>query len=209
MGLRRDLCDLLMALPGMDSPDERKALLSYLGFSNYGTLLDWQGSKFVFVDRLVSLLGGSGKDAMVQFITALRDAPQVGVSRKPALDGFLTQLGAMDTQAFDKEFTLANGGTETPPAVRPKLVKLTGAQFGQLQNALVASFNLDGLRMMARTQLETNLDTIASSSNLQVAVYDLIRWAERTGALDRLLDGALAVNGASPELQAVDKALRG
>ncbi len=216
MGLRRDLYDLLLALPGMDSPDDRKALLSYIGFSNYGALLDWQGSKFVFVDRLLTLLGGLGKGATMQFITALRGAPQVDVSRKQTLDGFLTQLGTMDASAFAKEFappppdvTTPMDGGSTPPVARTKLVKLTGAQFGQLQNALVDAFDLDGLRMMARTQLDSNLDTISGSSNLQVAVYDLIRWAERTGALDRLLDGALAVNNTSPKLQAANKSLRG
>ena len=217
MGLRRDLYDFLMGLPGLDSPDERRALLSYIGFANYGALLDWQGSKFVFVDRLLTLLGGLGKDATAQFITALRGAPQVDLNRKGTLDTYLAQLGAMDALSFNREFTpeptpvVGTGGAETTggSTTQAKLVKLNGAQFGQLQTALVTAFDMDALRMMVRMQLETDLNMIAGSGNLQVAVYDLIRWAERTGSLDRLLDGALAANPTSPELQAVDKSLRG
>jgi hypothetical protein len=89
------------------------------------------------------------------------------------------------------------------------LTKLTGPQFGQLQQALVGAFDIDSLRMMVRIQMSENLDAIAGSGNLRKVVYDLIDWAQRTGNLDRLLDGALADVPGNPQLQAVNKALRG
>ena len=83
----------------------------------------------------------------------------------------------------------------------PKLTKLTGPQFEKWQAAFIDAFDIDSLRSMVRTKLGERLDTISKDSNLKVVVYELIGWAERTGNLNRLLDGAVAAVPGNDALQ--------
>jgi hypothetical protein len=101
--------------------------------------------------------------------------------------------------------------TETTHIYHPtgKLLKLPGSQFKLFQDALLSAFDSSTLRIMVRTELDEELDTIASGSNLGAVVFELITWAQRTGRLDALLDGALNAVPGSPDLQALAKTLRG
>ncbi|HQY93273.1 MAG TPA: toll/interleukin-1 receptor domain-containing protein [Caldilinea sp.] len=87
---------------------------------------------------------------------------------------------------------------------------LTGRQIEQLQNALLDAFpSRDALRMLARIELEQNLDAIAGGENLRVLVFNLISWAEQTDVVARLIDGAHRQNPGNPalrDLQRVAKA---
>ena len=72
---------------------------------------------------------------------------------------------------------------------------LTGRQIEQLQDALIDAFaSHDALRMLARIELEQNLDAIAGGENLRVLVFNLISWAEQAGAVAQLIDGACRQN---------------
>lgn len=52
---------------------------------------------------------------------------------------------------------------------------LTGRQIEQLQEALIDAYaSRDALRMLARIELEQNLDVIAGGENLRVLVFNLI-----------------------------------
>jgi len=90
-----------------------------------------------------------------------------------------------------------------------KLVKLAGPQFKQFQDALLSAFDGGTLRSMVRMELDENLDNIAGGSNLGAVVFELISWAQRTGRLDALLDGACTAVPGNPDLLALDKTLRG
>lgn len=94
------------------------------------------------------------------------------------------------------------------PAAAGKLTKLTGQQFGQLQRALLAAFDMAALTQMVQFELGENLEAIAGGSNLSMVVFNLISWAQRFNKLDMLLDGALAQVPDNVELRAVDRALR-
>jgi hypothetical protein len=90
-----------------------------------------------------------------------------------------------------------------PPATSlPTLNRLSGAQFGQLQPALLHAFNNATLRQMVRVELDQNLDVIASGENLGEQIFNLIEWAQRTGNLIRLIQGALNAVPDNTALQA-------
>jgi hypothetical protein len=98
-------------------------------------------------------------------------------------------------------------GTQPLPAAQgtqaaAKLTRLTGKQFGVFQTALLGAFTRESLANMVRVYLDTNLDAVAGGSNFSTEVFSLIDWAQRTGHLDALIDGALAANPGNAELQA-------
>jgi hypothetical protein len=95
------------------------------------------------------------------------------------------------------------------PAVPNNLVKLTGAQYRDFQNALLSAFDGNELRQMVRIELDENLDAIAGGNDLRTVVFNLIDWARRTGRLGALMGAALNANPTSPELRAFVAALGG
>lgn len=112
--------------------------------------------------------------------------------------------------------TVSPAASQSTPSVAPvpspppgKLTKLNGAQFQQLQGALLSAFDKGSLTQMMMFELDVNLSTITSNGPFATVVYELITWAQQTGNLDRLLDGALRVNPGNPDLRAANKALRG
>jgi len=106
----------------------------------------------------------------------------------------------------------AGGGPGVPSAGVPRsapLVKLSGAQLRQFQDALLGAFSAETLRQMVKVELEHTLDAIAGGSNLSAVVFNLIDWAGRTGRLDALLDGALRTEPGNVGLQQVAAVMRG
>ncbi len=86
---------------------------------------------------------------------------------------------------------------------------LTGRQIEQLQEALIDAYaSRDALRMLVRIELEQNLDVIAGGENLRVLVFNLISWAEQTGAVVQLIDGACRQNSGNPKLRDLQQAAR-
>jgi formylglycine-generating enzyme required for sulfatase activity len=87
---------------------------------------------------------------------------------------------------------------------------LTGRQIEQLQDALLDAFaSHNALRMLARIELEQNLDAIAGGENLRVLVFNLISWAEQTGTVAQLIDGACRQNAGNARLRDVQRAVQG
>lgn len=106
-------------------------------------------------------------------------------------------------------FNMATAPAQTSPAATPPSApapagsaKLTGQQFGAFHRALLNAFSLDELRMMVRIELGENLDTIASTGSLSAITEALISWAERTGRLAALVQGASKTRPGNRELQA-------
>ncbi|MEZ4710850.1 MAG: toll/interleukin-1 receptor domain-containing protein [Caldilineaceae bacterium] len=81
-------------------------------------------------------------------------------------------------------------------------MKLSGAEYKQLQEALLAAFpTQDELEEMVSLELEENLNAIAGGRNLRAVVFNLIQWAEARGRTQELIDCALRANPTSPALK--------
>ncbi len=80
-------------------------------------------------------------------------------------------------------------------------MKLTGSQFSQLQQALLNAYTTKNeLSQMVRIELDENLAAIASDDNLTSTVFNLIGWAERTGKIIALIEGAQSSNPGNDKL---------
>ena len=90
----------------------------------------------------------------------------------------------------------------TPP--RSPAFRLTGSQYQQLYQALLAAFpSPAALARLVQFRLAQNLDVIAGGDNLGDRVFDLMRWAEANGRLDDLIAGARNENPGNSVLRAV------
>ncbi|MEM7539174.1 MAG: effector-associated domain EAD1-containing protein, partial [Chloroflexota bacterium] len=79
---------------------------------------------------------------------------------------------------------------------------LPSTEFSRLQAALLHAFpNYSALQRMIRLQLEENLAAIAGGDNLNDTIFQLIEWAESTGRLHELINGAGNTNPNNPVLQ--------
>jgi hypothetical protein len=120
MGIRVELADFLNNLPAVDSPDERKALLTFTGLPELGIYLDWQGSGAVFTEQLLRELSRRGKGTLLGFLTRLAtNTPQVAGSfeRQAVLVALRAQVDALNEVAFRAEFPVPSGvPLERPPA---------------------------------------------------------------------------------------------
>ena len=88
-------------------------------------------------------------------------------------------------------------------------MSLTGKQLQDICSALIDAYqSLDDLRIMVRFELNEKLEAIASGDNLRVVVFNLTTWAERTGRVDDLVEGAWRHNSGNAALQALAQAWR-
>lgn len=119
MELYQELADLLVHLPAIDGPDERRALVAFTGPADLGIHLDWQGSNVEFAQRLIDELSRRGKAAMTAFVAALPNTPQVGSSleRRQALAQLGARLDTLEEAVFRAQFPLPAAAREG--AARP------------------------------------------------------------------------------------------
>lgn len=83
-------------------------------------------------------------------------------------------------------------------------MQLSGRQIERIHEALLDAFaSRDALRMLVRIELEQNLDAIAGGENLRVVVFNLVNWAEQTGRVLDLIQGAFKQNQGNAKLQAL------
>lgn len=81
-------------------------------------------------------------------------------------------------------------------------MQLTGTQLGELKSALLASFYSESqLTQMVRLHLDQNLAAIADGDDLTDTIFKLINWAERTGNLKELVEGARNANPGNSQLR--------
>lgn len=84
-------------------------------------------------------------------------------------------------------------------------MKLNGAQYGQLLNALLSAFtSSSALSQMVSIHLNENLNAIASGGGLRDIAFNLIQWAESRDDVGRLIAAARAANPGNPDLRAID-----
>ena len=73
--------------------------------------------------------------------------------------------------------------------------KLSGQLYLEFQEALLSAFpDYDKLEQMLRYQIDENLIAIAGDGALNTVVFNLIKWAEANGQLDKLIEGARISN---------------
>ena len=120
MSLRRELTDLLMLLPGMESTDGRQALLTYFGLGDLEHVLDLEGSTFTFAQNLVTTLGRRGKGELSQFLVNLSRSAQVGAEGREKVTAYLAQLDTMDDREYRAVF--GTGLFATPGKGRPSIL---------------------------------------------------------------------------------------
>lgn len=81
-------------------------------------------------------------------------------------------------------------------------MELSGKQVKSLQDALLDAYpKKASLRNMVRTELEINLDAVADGDNLAEVVFSLITWADSTGRINDLVEGAVRTNPGNTLLQ--------
>jgi hypothetical protein len=81
-------------------------------------------------------------------------------------------------------------------------MRLSGQQFKQFQEALIAAFpSYNELARMLRFQLGENLAAIAGSGSLVDVAFAVINWAEAQGRLDELVAQARAANAGNEALR--------
>lgn len=86
------------------------------------------------------------------------------------------------------------------------MTQLSGAQIGDLVEALLHAYPSEAdLAMMVRIELDQTLAAIAMGSNLRVITFNLVAWAERSGAVDELVTGAVKQTPRNPALKAYQK----
>lgn len=73
--------------------------------------------------------------------------------------------------------------------------KLSGKHYQEFQDALLGAFpDHDKLEQMVRYQLDENLSSVAGNGALTTVIFNLIKWAESSGRLDDLVQGARTAN---------------
>lgn len=170
------------------------------------------------VPCVVGMQAGVQDAAAIRFATAFYDGVGAGAGYDRAfavarssleLEGLLESVQPIFRAGQAPAAPPAPPPAPSAPLPPPRLVKLTGAQVKQFQDALLDAFDAGSLAQMVRIRLDQNLAAIAGGSNLSALVFDLIGWAQRQGRLDDLLDGALAEAPGNAALQALLAALRG
>jgi hypothetical protein len=98
---------------------------------------------------------------------------------------------------------LHNSNVEQPVS----LLSLTVEQRKQLRAALISAFpRQSDLELMIEDELGESFNLITQGQpNYELAVRDLVKWAETKGKVQPLLEGALQSNPGNPKLQEIAK----
>ena len=97
---------------------------------------------------------------------------------------------------------MVGGRLLTTPEVSAMTMKLSGKQIQEIREAILDAYgSVDALRIMLRIELDENLLEIAGGEGLRVLVFNLITWAERSGRVDDLIEGAYRQEPGNPALQ--------
>ena len=108
-------------------------------------------------------------------------------------------IKSLPTPSIDARAALQS----TPLAGTQEDIKLIGRQRKELCEALEDAFSLNTLELIVSFHLDMRLETITRPDNLKMAVFNLVTWAEQTGNIRRLLDGALEENANNCKLCAL------
>ena len=79
---------------------------------------------------------------------------------------------------------------------------ISATQRRQLHAALLASFDMDGLRQLTRYSLDVDIDTI-TAGDLSARAFGLVQWADEHGRLSDLMAGAVRANPGNEQMAAL------
>lgn len=102
--LRADLLRLLSRLPGLNDVLERKAFVSFTGYSCVGLYLDWSGSQVAFAEALIHEISCRGQRFTATFLCAARQVPQVGPEVAAQLEALAGQIKMLRPDEWLNEF---------------------------------------------------------------------------------------------------------
>jgi hypothetical protein len=102
MNLRSDLLDWLAALPSMGTAEERRLLLARTGPTSLYLWLVWDGSSYIFAERLLGALARGGKAAVTAFLESLARLPWLSDNARgqEELAALRSRLEALDEAQF-------------------------------------------------------------------------------------------------------------
>ena len=116
------------------------------------------------------------------------------------------------TAILTKAWTLLSSAIQSAEMATPEppilaLLQLTPEQRKDLRAALMAAFpSQPELELMVEDELGESLNRITQGQpNYELAVRDLVKWAEAEGKVRSLLEGAVRSNSGNPQLQALAK----
>ncbi len=112
------LLKFLAGLPQLDSAAERKALLAFTDFAIVGVYLDFGGSQADFAGALVTTVCGHGQAFSLQFLAALKNAPQVGAANQDQLTNLLDTVTRLTPAEWEAAFPTATQPQASIPAKR-------------------------------------------------------------------------------------------
>jgi hypothetical protein len=91
-------------------------------------------------------------------------------------------------------------------AKRPGESVTRSMRLADLHAALMHAFpTVAALERVVQFELDQNLQSITSGRSLQEVAFELIRWADATGRMSALVEGALKQNPTSPALKQLVK----
>jgi len=106
----------------------------------------------------------------------------------------------LSPQQEDGEFNVQNAPQ------KPELFKNHGEKLKELRNAIIDAYpKAIKLEIMVSDKLNQNLHSIAGGENMTEVVFELIKWAESRGLLEKLVKAALEYNSGNEELQRISQ----
>ncbi|AFY54454.1 leucine-rich repeat (LRR) protein [Rivularia sp. PCC 7116] len=106
------------------------------------------------------------------------------------------------SQREDRKFNTQN------VLLEKQLPKRRGQILKELTNAIIDAYpNKTDLEMMVYFQLNENLNSITGGENTKQIVFELIKWAESTDKLEKLVHSACESNPGNQKLQRISKEL--
>jgi len=142
-------------------------------------------------------------EALLDVVKGIRRAVDSLASSTRQVDATPSSITTQSVIAPDS-ISLSDGRRE---AETPVLLQLTVEQRKALRAALIAAFpSQPQLELMVEDELEESLNRITQGqSNYELAVRDLVKWAESGGKVQSLLEGAVQANPGNPKLQELAK----
>jgi nucleoside phosphorylase len=127
-----------------------------------------------------------------------RPGHQLSISKSGQID----QQSMKNDQGSGRSKEMASSRSISADPHSTNSIKLDKAEREQLHKALLTAFpsRLD-LKRMVDFGLDQNLDSIVSNSNLDHAVFELIKWAEAQGKVSELIRAAYQANSGNVQLQ--------
>lgn len=192
---------------GMETAVEDEAAISFavafydvLGSGgNYERAFRLAANALELEDKLTA-----ANPVLVKSPTAGSVPPPVAVPVAGAAPAQAQPVGSAAAQpvATSPAATVSNAPSAAPAGAPLSIARLSGPQFKQFHEALLAAFDQEALTQMVRLEMGVNISSVAGGSNFSAVAFNLIDWAQRTGRLGELISAAARSNGENPEIKA-------